>query len=284
MMDVVDPIAFAVDPTTSLMKSLRENYEGKCYSRCLILSIGDILQHSEIFAGMESQPERGRVSVTFNASALVYPPGEVLLARIVNIDQHGQLMIAEVEHGSCTGVITREMAMLTDGMHAVVAVLRSEYIMGTSRITLMVKFHTPAEVDNRIFRFDASKLDMEIITPMLAEIDAVDWGHASFATYGRLLNNTAVRGDPIRRLLTGMVSVSRTCDKMKPEAIRAQETATSTVIAGDDTATATALLNDILSWARLVAKMNEVFNTDTEVKKHAKLFMAYRRMQQALSQ
>lgn len=80
------------DTKAALKKMLEEQYANKCYRKCYILEIMEILEHSPFICEWNRNGGSVRINVTFKVQAVVYDLWEVITAKLIEITEHGELL------------------------------------------------------------------------------------------------------------------------------------------------------------------------------------------------
>ncbi len=293
-LDIADPISFAADVPSNLLERCREIYAGKCHrGECLILSVDKILKWSELHVGFEYDPSMGQINYKMECTVMIYPPGEMLLAKCFQIDQTARIAALAIPHGACVTTLPEFMSSLRVGQHIVVSVVKAIYNTGTDVVSASVTVYNPGTVDNRIFVFDPKLVDRAEIEPFIREIADIKADDNCKKILTTLDNSTTV-GTPIERILDtagdAPVAVTRSgVGKMS---------ATATVLGADTntpntpntvkmipvgelnehTAIVLALCNDIISWANVVKSFVGVLATSEDIIAHRNVLAVYKKL------
>ncbi len=131
-LDIDDPIGFSADPNY-LLGLLRNIFEGRCYSRCLILDVLRVERQS--FCTMDNMRVRyvGHVSVAFTAKVLLCNVGDVLHGcAVVKVDP--QFVLCKYKEFSIKAVKRGVLATVAKGHLVSVVVTAAVYQLGEATI------------------------------------------------------------------------------------------------------------------------------------------------------
>lgn len=93
--DTKDPLVlYSIDLKESLKNILTARYVGKCFKRCYILEIVEIIKHSPIICECNRNGGSARIAMTFKIKGIIYDRYEVIPdAKIVEILEDGKIIL-----------------------------------------------------------------------------------------------------------------------------------------------------------------------------------------------
>jgi hypothetical protein len=231
----------------------------------------------------------GQINYKMECTVLIYPPGEMLLAKCFQIDQTARIAALAIPHGACVTTLPEFMSSLRVGQHIVVSVVKAIYNTGTDVVSASVSVYNPGNVDNRVFVFDPKLVDRAEIEPFLREIADIKIDDNCKKILTTLDSGTIV-GTPIERILdmAGEVAVTRAgVGKMSPTAAISTAGADVTTSAvkmipvgelNEHTAITIALCNDVISWSNVIKAFVGVLVTQEDIIAHRNVLAVYKKL------
>lgn len=292
--DIDDPIGFAAN-SNSMIGILKERFEGKCYSRCLILEVLRVEQQSYLAMCSVKYRHVGSVSVKFTARVLTCDVGSTLHGcKVVKVDP--KFVLCKYKELSIKANKKGPLAVVNEGWLVSVVVLEAVYQLGDITVfiradpyvrsaqTTWMKVRdgdlkmTPAIsaaqtiVDKAVIKADAAKLKYGKAWQTFEEI------YFPFKTHEA--QPLTLREKPLSSLITAIradILVARaSCLQSAPTYYETDECPAgdqqSNVLTTEQTVVT--LLLDYASYLRDIRKTCEVYGTKELLTQHINMFAA----------
>lgn len=134
--DVSDPCAFALNKKTKLLNILTEKFENKCYKKCLIIKVLDIMNDPVIRICQNNLDAYGSLDVQFKVRALVYEKYDVIHGCKVTKKTPTNVLICETKNLALMVISNNRFTSIREGQYISVSVNNTKYSIGTSKISV----------------------------------------------------------------------------------------------------------------------------------------------------
>jgi|TARA_R110002153_G_scaffold273997_6_gene446484 hypothetical protein len=135
-LDVRDPINLYSNEN-NIEYVIREKYAGVCFKGCYIITVDKILRTSDCVINQEVNDGSGTVAVIFEATVLVYSPGDIVTGCVVKrIDKKSNIMVCETDIAFVMLRRTNIFESIVIGQIITVVVGTSKYSPGSAKIAI----------------------------------------------------------------------------------------------------------------------------------------------------
>lgn len=134
--DIDDPIAFALEGENAVRNMLERKFVGRCYARCYIMSIDEILRQSECRVNTDGRNTFGQINVQFAVSAITYTMGEVINGCTIKSKDKGSFITCSTEHANIYLDTNKILEAIPIGAKISVRIIDSEYRINADKISI----------------------------------------------------------------------------------------------------------------------------------------------------
>jgi hypothetical protein len=152
----------------NILSILANDYEGKCFKSCYIVKIEKIVRTSRCMIAQDVEPTFGTISVMFQATVIVYTPGEVINGcKVLKRDQKGNLTCA-TNIADIVVAAHQNTASISEGQIVSIRVGRVGYNALSNRVSIGGLIFLPQSV-YPIYKISGT-VNLELLQNVLSRI------------------------------------------------------------------------------------------------------------------
>ncbi len=170
-LDIHNVLAFTSDKN-SLLYTLAERYEGKCYRACLVTKVLSIVRRSNMMVTEAG----GSIDVMFEIEGVVMQPGYVIVdALVVNRSSNmgNEQIIATTKYADISIVGDRHLDSVRVGQYLPVMVCDSGYILYEPRISVRATSAIHVAIP-KYFKVQTDDVDATVLSAQLEQIKQME--------------------------------------------------------------------------------------------------------------
>lgn len=197
--DTTDPnVLYSTDMRATLKTHLAKKYVGKCFKRCYIIDILDIVAYSPPVLESMRNGGSARIAVQFRIRGIVYDRYEVIPdAKIVEVTEDGKLLLRS-KYASIIVAANPKLQAFRVGMTVPVRVYDCGYIPYRDTVSVTAIPFVPKVAQTQTFDVVLSPDDRTQLEPQLAkvkELAAQFAAHPDHAKWRDFLDPKGKAGD-----------------------------------------------------------------------------------------
>ncbi len=272
----------------ALMRTLADDFEGRCHSGCLVLTVDNILRQSECTL---EHGGAGGIDVIFEVTALVFEVGEIITNCTIlhrSTIEDNDFLIGENNHCSIIIAPDKVIGAISPGYKIPVMVAKAKYPIGSTKVGINSTFIHHNKPDMYYKLMPGEALDMAIITEAWAQLvdaprNTKGWEFFDALTYAYAVPREVKGVLSLKTFISDFAKYEGSIVGM-PKAIRATtgdivvttDGSLPVQIFANNTAAVVALISTHAHAVRVVAEMVELYNTPEVLKNHAIVWIAMR--------
>jgi hypothetical protein len=169
--DTKDPdILYTLDPTATLKTLLTTRFVNKCFKRCFILEITEIVRYSPFVCEWNRTGGSARIAISFRVNGMQYDKYEVIPdCKIIEIMEDGKILLKN----KIAAVMLMPNAKLQSyrvGHIVPVRVYDARYVPNRHLISVQAVPFTPLRLELAVFDIAILDEDQKILEPMIARL------------------------------------------------------------------------------------------------------------------
>jgi DNA-directed RNA polymerase subunit E'/Rpb7 len=134
--NINDCIGFYTDFENNLMDLLKNRFINRCFRKCFIIEILEIIRSSECVINQDGAPDFGTINVIFDVNAIIYTPGEIINGvNVVSRDGSG-ILTCDTEHANIVVGYDPLFNSVYVGQKISIRVYKTKYTIGSDKIDI----------------------------------------------------------------------------------------------------------------------------------------------------
>ncbi len=301
-LDIHDPVSIYSDAASGILSILTRKLEGKCFRECLVRSVNKILHVSECKLDSRGASCVGKIAVTFEVTAVVHMPGEILNGCVIKRKENSIIMGV----GADQNIIMKPHKIISDikvGQIIPVVVSSSLCTIGENKISVSAVPFVPTRAYTYYYikttLDNAAKAKLESTLAVMRteeELYAAVKNRRGLDFFGSIVQAAETQTLPhgavkktITELITagtfdGVYARDKNIKITTPSIYEYAEKLTiddpngtaAAIEAMTPTDAITMLIHDYISGLRFIRELNETYSTDELLKSHANLFRIFK--------